>query len=82
VRFDLVSLSSGEILSSAVTEPKPGEPYGGNLPMFHLAPAYRVQGAAGAPADGVSGLGLGSLAAPDRAALTSYGLRWQWTVAR
>jgi hypothetical protein len=50
--------------------------------MFVVAPTYRVQPAADAPADAVSGLGFGSLAVPNLPTLTSCGLTWQWTVAR
>jgi len=53
-----------------------------NFPMFLVAPAYRVQPAADAPADAVSGLGLGSLAVPSLPTLTSYDFTWQWTIAR
>jgi hypothetical protein len=53
-----------------------------NFPMFLVTSAYRVQSAADAPADAVSGLGFGSLAVPNLPTLTSTGLTWQWTVAR
>jgi hypothetical protein len=82
VRMQMATLDGSEILGYTNTEAKPGEPYAANFPMFVAAPAYRVQPSAGAPADVVSGLGLGSLAVPDLPTLTSTGLTWQWTVAR
>ena len=82
VRVQMASLASSEILGYTSTEAKPGEAYAANFPMFVVAPAYRVQPATDAPADAVSGLGLGSLAVPDLPTLTSTGLTWQWTVAR
>jgi len=82
VRVQMASLDNSEILGYTSTEAKPGEAYAANFPMFVVAPAYRVQPAADAPADAVSGLGLGSLAVPNLPTLTSYGFTWQWTVAR
>ena len=82
VRMQMATLDGSEILGYTSTEAKPGEPYAANFPMFVAAPAYRVQPAADAPADAVSGLGLGSLAVPNLPTLTSTGLTWQWTVAR
>ena len=60
-----------------VSEAKPGEPWAANFPMFALAPAYAAQ-PQGAPADMVTGMGLGSLEDPNRGHHTSYGLTWQW----
>ena len=82
VRMQMATLDGSEILGYTNTEAKPGEPYAANFPMFVAAPAYRVQPATDAPADVVSGLGLGSIAVPDLPTLTSTGLTWQWTVAR
>jgi len=82
VRMQMATLDGSEILGYTNTEAKPGEPYAANFPMFVAAPAYRVQPSADAPADAVSGLGLGSLAVPNLPVLTSTGLTWQWTVAR
>ena len=67
---------------TAPTEPKPDEPYAVNFPMYAIAPAYSAHPADGAPADAVAGMGLGSLEYPESAIHTSYGLVWQWTVAR
>ena len=63
------------------TEAKPGEPYAANYPMFSPAPAYSAAPDSGAPADQVTGMGLGDLEHPDWNIHTSYGLTWQWTVA-
>jgi len=82
VRMQMATLDGSEILGYTNTEAKPGEPYAANFPMFVAAPAYRVQPATDAPADVVSGLGLGSIAVPSLPVLTSTGLTWQWTVAR
>jgi len=65
-----------------VTEAKPGEPYAANFPMYAIAPAYGAHPDDGWPADSVIGMGLGSLEYPDRTIHTSYGLVWQWTIAR
>ena len=63
------------------TEAKPSEPYAANFPMFARAPAYSASPNSGAPADHVTGMGLGDLEHPDWNIHTSYGLTWQWTVA-
>jgi hypothetical protein len=42
------------------TEPKRGEPYAVNLPMYAGGKAYGVRIAGGLPSESVSGLGLGS----------------------
>ncbi len=63
------------------TEAKPGEPYAANFPMFARAPAYSANPDSGAPADHMTGMGLGDLEHPDWNIHTSYGLTWQWTVA-
>ena len=60
-----------------VSEAKPGEPWAANFPMFALAPSYAAQPQE-APADTVTGMGLGSLEDPTRGHHTSYGLTWQW----
>jgi hypothetical protein len=39
-----------------------------------------VEPSDGAPADAVTGLGLGSIEFPGQAMLTSYGFTWQWTI--
>jgi glucose/arabinose dehydrogenase len=62
------------------TEAKPGEPYAANFPMYALAPAYRARPDDGAPADAVSGMGLGSLEHPLWKIHSSYGLVWQWVI--
>jgi hypothetical protein len=63
------------------TEAKPGEPYAANFPMYTHAPAYSANPDTGAPADQVTGMGLGDLEHPDWNIHTSYGLTWQWTIA-
>ena len=70
-----------EIFGYIGTEAKDGEPYAAGLPMYKIAPAYRVEPADGAPADAVSDLGLGNIEHPDLPMLTSYGFTWKWTVA-
>lgn len=82
VRMQMATLDGSEILGYANTEAKPGELYAANFPMFVAAPAYRAQPVGDAPADVVSGLGLGSIAVPNLPVLTSTGLTWQWTIAR
>lgn len=79
VRIQMTSLDQKEDYGSVITEAKPGEPYAANFAMYIVAPAYRVAPADGAPADAVTGLGLGSIAVPDLPTLTSYGFTWQWT---
>lgn len=63
------------------TEAKPGEPYAANFAMFARAPAYSAHPNSGAPADQVTGMGLGDLEHPDWNIHTSYGLIWRWTIA-
>ena len=63
------------------TEAKPGESYASNFPMYVHAPAYSAKPNSGAPADQVTGMGLGDLERPDWNIHTSYGLTWQWTIA-
>lgn len=82
VRIHMTSLDQKEDYGFVTTEAKPGEPYAANFAMYIVAPAYRVAPADGAPADAVTGLGLGSIAVPDLPVLTSYGFTWQWTVAK
>lgn len=82
VRIQMTSFDLKDDYGFVTTEAKPGEPYAANFAMYIVAPAYRVVPAAGAPADAVTGLGLGSIAVPDLPTLTSYGFTWQWTVAR
>lgn len=67
--------------ATIVTEAKPGEAYAANYPMYALAPAYSVRPTTGAPADKITGMGLGTIDAPYLAHHTSYGLVWQWTIA-
>jgi hypothetical protein len=78
IRF--ASPDARDIYGYLGTEAKPGEPYAGNFAMFTVAPAYRVEPFDGAPADAVTGLGLGNIEFPAQAMLTSYGFTWQWTV--
>jgi hypothetical protein len=52
-----------------------------NFAMYARAPAYRAVPASGAPADAVTGLGMGSIEAPLYAIHTCYGFTWRWTVA-
>ena len=82
VRIQMTSFDLKDDYGFVTTEAKPGEPYAANFAMYIVAPAYRVVPADGAPADAVTGLGLGSIAVPDLPTLTSYGFTWQWTVAR
>ena len=82
VRVQMTSFDLKDDYGFVTTEAKPGEPYAANFAMYIVAPAYRVVPADGAPADAVTGLGLGSIAVPDLPTLTSYGFTWQWTVAR
>jgi hypothetical protein len=82
VRMQLASSDRKEVLGYTATEAKAGELYATNFPMYLVAPAYSVEPADGAPADAVVGLGLGSIKVPDLPTLTSYGLTWQWTIAR
>jgi hypothetical protein len=82
VRIQMTSFDLKDDYGFVTTEAKPGEPYAANFAMYIVAPAYRVVPAGGAPADAVTGLGLGSIAVPDLPTLTSYGFTWQWTVAR
>lgn len=82
VRIQMTSLDQKEDYGFVTTEAKPGEPYAANFAMYIVAPAYRVAPADGAPADAVTGLGLGSIAVPELPVLTSYGFTWQWTVAK
>ncbi len=63
------------------TETKPDEPYAANFPMYVHAPAYSANPNSGAPADQVTGMGLGDLEHPHWKIHTSYGLTWQWTIA-
>lgn len=82
VRIQMTSLDQKEDYGFVTTEAKPGEPYAANFAMYIVAPAYRVAPADGAPADAVTGLGLGSITVPHLPVLTSYGFTWQWTVAK
>ena len=75
-----VSNLSGTALSTPVTEAKPGELYAANFPMYAPAQAYQVV-PLGAPADRVTGMGLGSLTDPSGMEATRYGFVWQWTIA-
>jgi hypothetical protein len=70
-----------EIFGYIPTESKAGEPYATSFAMTERAPAYRVEPDDGAPADAVTGMGLGSLEFPGMDMLTSYGFTWQWTVS-
>jgi hypothetical protein len=81
VRVRLVSPDLRSTFGDIPTEAKAGEAYAAGFPMNELAPAYRVAPDDGSPADAVTGLGLGNLAYPQKAMLTSYGFTWQWTVA-
>ena len=81
VRMQMASLDLKDILGDVTTEAKTGESYAGSFAMYIVAPAYRVEPADGAPADAVTGLGLGSIKVPDLPTLTSYGFTWQWTIA-
>jgi len=81
VRMQMASPDLKDILGYVTTEAKTGESYAANFPMYIVAPAYRVEPADGAPADAVTGLGLGSIKVPDLPTLTSYGFTWQWTIA-
>jgi len=80
VPIRLASSDGKTVYGYAGTEAKPGEPYAASFPMSAIAPAYRVEPADGAPADAVTGLGLGNIEFPNLAMLTSYGFTWQWTV--
>ena len=82
VRIQMASPDLKDIYGYVTTEAKTGESHAANFPMYIVAPAYRVEPADGAPADAVTGLGLGSIRVPDLPTLTSYGFTWQWTIAR
>ncbi|MCX6031180.1 MAG: PQQ-dependent sugar dehydrogenase [Chloroflexi bacterium] len=81
VLFRVTTLDGLTELGTATTEAKPGEPYAANFPMWEVAPFYRTAPADGAPADAVSGMGMGSIERPTWKIHTSYGLVWRWTVA-
>ena len=81
VSFEVTSLDGLVVYGTIITEPKPGELYAANFPMYVVAPAYRVTPSDGSPGDAVSGLGLGSIELPDWTIHTSYGFVWQWSVA-
>ena len=84
-----VALSGPELLGPAATtcvdrvytQAKPGEPYAGSYPMYHLAPTYSITVEDGNPSDAVAGLGLGSIKYPGFKMHTSYGFIWRWTIA-
>jgi hypothetical protein len=63
------------------SQAKPGEEYAADFAMFSIAPSYKAQPVAGAPADAVEGMGLGEIDDPTRGHHTSYGLVWQWSLA-
>lgn len=67
--------------ATVITEAKTGEPYAANYPMYALAPAYSAKPNTGAPADQITGMGLGSITEPYLAHHTSYGLIWEWAIA-
>lgn len=81
VPIRISSLDDATVFQVLRTELKPGEPYAANFPMYAVAPAYRARPADGAPADAVSGMGLGDIERPRWAIHTSYGFVWRWTVA-
>jgi hypothetical protein len=59
-------------------EEKPGEPWGGNFPMFATLGAYAVQVAAPpGRSDAVEGLGLGTPQEPDVKHHTSFGITFR-----
>lgn len=63
------------------TQAKSGEPYAADFAMFALAPSYEARPDTGAPADSVTGMGLGEIEDPTHGQHTSYGLTWRWTLA-
>ncbi len=81
VLFRVTTLDGLTELGTATTEAKPGERYAANFPMWEVAPFYRTAPADGAPADAVSGMGMGSIELPTWPIHTSYGLIWRWTIA-
>ncbi len=81
VPIRISSLDDTTVFQVVTTELKPGELYAANFPMYAVAPAYRAQPADGAPADAVSGMGLGDIERPAWAIHTSYGFVWRWTIA-
>jgi hypothetical protein len=68
----------GEVVRN--TEAKPGEPYAADFDMYAVAPAYGVGPHDGRPAEGVWGMGLGSIEQPLHTIHTSYKFIWQLTV--
>jgi hypothetical protein len=81
VRIRVTCLDGATVYGDITTELKPGDLYAANFPMWVTAPAYRAGPFTGAPADAVTGLGMGTIEEPWRTSHTSYGFVWQWTVA-
>ncbi|MCX6045916.1 MAG: hypothetical protein NT075_12445 [Chloroflexi bacterium] len=75
----LIQWSDGS--TTVTTQAKSGEPYAADFAMFALAPSYQANPNDGAPADSVTGMGLGEIDDPTHGYHTSYGLTWQWTLA-
>jgi hypothetical protein len=84
-----LALEGPEVLNKPTTlcidyvyaQAKPGEPYAGTYPMYHVAPTYRIQVDDGKPSEAVDGLGMGSIQQPNYKIHTSYGFVWRWTIA-
>jgi hypothetical protein len=72
----LVSWPGGSV--PVVIEEKPGEPWGGNMPMYAALGSYAVQVLSGeGTSDAVGGLGLGTPQEPDALHRTSFGLTFR-----
>jgi hypothetical protein len=68
----------GEVIR--YTQEKPGEPFAADFDMYAVAPAYGALPHDGLPAEGIWGLGLGSIEQPFHTIHTSYKFVWQLTV--
>ncbi len=81
IRFRMTSIWDGSNLGEVVTEEKSSDAYAANFPMWAVAPAYRVEMLTGDPAEGVTGLGMGTPTCWYCTEHVSYGFVWEWVEA-